>query len=79
MGAKREPKHHDLMDVARSIYGKMTLELETVSLHDVAAAVAATHHRANAGRVTPLDRHIKNYKKDSCLRSIHKRWRPIWF
>lgn len=37
---------NDLMDVARSIYGKMTLELETVSLHDVAEAVAATHHRA---------------------------------
>ena len=43
---------NDLLDVARSIYGKMQLEPQVVSLLDVASSVAATYPGAIRGDVS---------------------------
>lgn len=43
---------NDLLDVARSIYGKLNLQPEIVCLTDVAALVATTHPGAMRGEVT---------------------------
>ncbi len=43
---------NDLLDVARSIYGKMHLEPQIVSLTDVASSVAATYPAAIRGEIS---------------------------
>jgi signal transduction histidine kinase/CheY-like chemotaxis protein len=42
---------NDLLDVARSIYGKISLDPQVVSLRDIAASVAATYQGALRGEV----------------------------